>query len=75
MATWHELETEVPEFAARFRARLDEHKHKTIATLRGALRYTAVPTIVLPTGTATRRWPGRYAPRFAKAQIISATTS
>ncbi|MDN5747824.1 MAG: pyridoxamine 5'-phosphate oxidase family protein [Pseudonocardia sp.] len=34
MATWNEIESAVPEFAARVRAVLDAHKHKTIATLR-----------------------------------------
>jgi len=34
MASWAEFEAEVPEFAARVRARLDAHTHKTIATLR-----------------------------------------
>ena len=29
-----EFESEVQEFAARIRGRLDAHKHKTIATLR-----------------------------------------
>jgi hypothetical protein len=34
VATWSEFEAEVPEFAARVRARLEAHKHLTIATLR-----------------------------------------
>jgi hypothetical protein len=34
VATWREFDSEVPEFAARIRARLDAHKHKTIATVR-----------------------------------------
>lgn len=34
MASWREVEEEVPEFAARFRALFDRHKHKTMATLR-----------------------------------------
>jgi hypothetical protein len=34
VATWQEFAEEAPEFAARIRARLDAHKHKTIATLR-----------------------------------------
>jgi hypothetical protein len=34
MATWKDLESAAPEFAARARAILDAHKHKTIATLR-----------------------------------------
>jgi hypothetical protein len=34
MATWSEVEAAEPAFAARVRALLDAHKHKTIATLR-----------------------------------------
>lgn len=34
MATWHELETEAPELAARAREFFDARTHKTIATLR-----------------------------------------
>jgi hypothetical protein len=34
MATWRQIEAEVPEFAARVRAILDAHRHKTLATLR-----------------------------------------
>lgn len=34
MARWVDVEREVPEFAARVRALLDRHKHKTMATLR-----------------------------------------
>lgn len=34
MATWQEFVEEVPEFAARVHARLEAHKHKTLATLR-----------------------------------------
>jgi hypothetical protein len=34
VASWREFEAEVPEFAARVRARLDAHTHKTIATVR-----------------------------------------
>ncbi|MHA6780336.1 pyridoxamine 5'-phosphate oxidase family protein [Pseudonocardia saturnea] len=34
MATWKDVESAEPEFAARARAILDAHKHKTIATLR-----------------------------------------
>ena len=35
MARWAEFEKAAPEFAARVRAVLDRHKHKTMATLRG----------------------------------------
>jgi hypothetical protein len=34
MATWKDVESAEPEFAARVRALFDAHKHKTIATLR-----------------------------------------
>ena len=34
MATWGEIETQLPEFAARVRAAFDVHRHKTLATLR-----------------------------------------
>jgi Pyridoxamine 5'-phosphate oxidase len=34
MATWEDVETAEPEFAARVRRLFDAHKHKTIATLR-----------------------------------------
>jgi hypothetical protein len=34
MASWAEFEAEAPELAARARAFLDAHKHKTLATLR-----------------------------------------
>lgn len=35
MARWVEFEKDAPEFAVRVRAVLDQHKHKTMATLRG----------------------------------------
>jgi Pyridoxamine 5'-phosphate oxidase len=34
MASWNDFEGAAPELAARVRARLDAHTHKTIATLR-----------------------------------------
>jgi hypothetical protein len=34
MASWNDVETSEPEFAARVRELFDAHKHKTIATLR-----------------------------------------
>jgi hypothetical protein len=34
MASWGEIESQAPELAARARAILDSHAHKTIATLR-----------------------------------------
>ena len=34
MTTWNDFEAAAPELAARVRARLDAHTHKTIATIR-----------------------------------------
>jgi hypothetical protein len=34
MASWHEVEAEAPELAARARRLFDANKHKTLATLR-----------------------------------------
>jgi hypothetical protein len=34
MASWHEVEAEAPELAARARELFDANKHKTLATLR-----------------------------------------
>jgi Pyridoxamine 5'-phosphate oxidase len=34
MSTWSEFEAAAPELAARVRARLDAHTHKTLATMR-----------------------------------------
>jgi Pyridoxamine 5'-phosphate oxidase len=34
MARWKDFEKDAPEFAARVRAVLDRHKHKTMATIR-----------------------------------------
>jgi hypothetical protein len=34
MASWHEVEAEVPQLAARARELFDANKHKTLATLR-----------------------------------------
>jgi hypothetical protein len=34
MASWHEIEAEAPELAARARELFDANKHKTLATLR-----------------------------------------
>jgi Pyridoxamine 5'-phosphate oxidase len=34
MPSWSDFEAAAPELAARVRARLDAHKHKTLATLR-----------------------------------------
>jgi len=34
MPSWNDFETAAPELAARVRARLDAHTHKTLATLR-----------------------------------------
>jgi len=35
VASWADFEAEAPDLAARVRERLEAHKHKTIATLRG----------------------------------------
>jgi hypothetical protein len=44
MASWHEVETEAPELAARARELFDANKHKTLATLRrdGAPRISGI---------------------------------
>lgn len=44
MASWSEIESTEPEFAARVRAAFDAHLHKTIATLRvdGAPRISGI---------------------------------
>ena len=44
MATWKDVESAEPAFAARARTLLDAHKHKTIATLRadGAPRISGI---------------------------------
>lgn len=44
MATWEDIETAEPGFAARVRAIFEAHKHKTIATLRadGAPRISGI---------------------------------
>jgi hypothetical protein len=46
MASWAEFEAVAPELAARVRARLDAHVHKTLATLRrdGAPRISGTET-------------------------------
>ena len=46
MASWGEIEAAEPEFAARWRARLDSGVHKTIATLRanGSPRISGIET-------------------------------
>ena len=48
MATWAEIEAEVPDLAARARALLDAHVHKTLATLRrdGSPRISGTEIIV-----------------------------
>jgi hypothetical protein len=47
MASWHEVEQEVPELVARARARFDSNKHKTLATLRrdGSPRVSGIELI------------------------------
>lgn len=46
MVTWHEIEADAPEFAARVRALLQARKHKTMATLRadGSPRISGIET-------------------------------
>jgi general stress protein 26 len=46
MSTWSEFEAAAPELAARVRARLDAHTHKTIATIRhdGSPRISGIET-------------------------------
>ena len=47
MAGWAQFEAEAPELAERVRARLDAHRHKTIATLRadGSPRISGIETV------------------------------
>ena len=49
MATWRQFEEEAPELAARARALLDAHKHKTLATLRrdGSPRISGTEAVVV----------------------------
>jgi hypothetical protein len=60
MARWAEFETEVPEFAARVRAVLDRHKHKTMATLRrdGAPRISGAEVQFTGSDVFTGSMPG-----------------
>jgi hypothetical protein len=46
MVTWHEVEADAPEFAARVRALFQARKHKTMATLRadGSPRISGIET-------------------------------
>ena len=46
MATWHEIEADVPEFAARVRELFQARKHKTMATIRadGSPRISGIET-------------------------------
>jgi hypothetical protein len=46
MPSWSEFEAAAPELAARVRARLDAHTHKTLATLRrdGSPRISGIET-------------------------------
>jgi pyridoxamine 5'-phosphate oxidase-like protein len=49
MASWSEFEAAAPELAASVRARLDAHRHKTLATLRrdGSPRISGIETEVV----------------------------
>ncbi|MDD7941576.1 pyridoxamine 5'-phosphate oxidase family protein [Actinomycetospora lutea] len=46
MTSWRDVESAVPEFAARVRALFDAHRHKTLATLRadGSPRISGIET-------------------------------
>lgn len=46
MARWQDIEESAPEFAAAFRARVESHKHKLLATLRadGSPRLSGIET-------------------------------
>ena len=46
MVTWHEIESDAPEFAARERVLFQARKHKTMATLRadGSPRISGIET-------------------------------
>jgi Pyridoxamine 5'-phosphate oxidase len=48
MATWSEFEAAAPDLAARVRARLDAHTHKTLATVRrdGSPRISGTETAI-----------------------------
>jgi hypothetical protein len=47
MPTWSEFEAQAPALAERVRARLDAHRHKTIATVRsdGSPRISGIETV------------------------------
>jgi Pyridoxamine 5'-phosphate oxidase len=49
MASWSDFEAAAPELAASVRARLDAHKHKTVATLRrdGSPRISGIETALI----------------------------
>lgn len=74
MAVWRDVERAEPEFAARVRALLDAHRHKTIATLRadGSPRISGIEAVfedgVLAFGSMPDSRKGadlRRDPRFA----------
>jgi hypothetical protein len=74
MASWSEIEAAEPEFAARWRERLDAGIHKTIATLRadGSPRISGIETFFAEGDLWVGSMPGarkaadlRRDPRFA----------
>jgi hypothetical protein len=74
MATWAQIEAEVPDLTARARALLDAHVHKTLATLRrdGSPRISGTEIIVAEGGIwfgsmwrAVKALDLRRDPRFA----------
>lgn len=74
MATWRDLESAEPAFAARARALLDAHKHKTLATLRadGSPRISGIEVQFVGDDLTFGSMPGarkgadlRRDPRFA----------
>jgi hypothetical protein len=60
MARWTEFEKDAPEFAARVRAVLDRHKHKTMATLRsdGSPRISGTEVHFIGADVFTGSMPG-----------------
>jgi hypothetical protein len=74
MARWSEIEEQAPQLAARVRALLDAHKHKTIATLRadGSPRISGIEAAFVDGDLTFGSMPGarkgadlRRDPRFA----------
>ena len=70
MARWAEFEKDAPEFAARVRAVLDRHKHKTMATIRrtGAPRISGAEIQFVGEDVFTGSMPGAA---FHRAKHVS----